>query len=392
MNPEGSIFEGKTLDDAVRKGLEALRLSRAEVMITMIEEGSGGFLGLGARPYRVRVMPRPGGAIPEPLERGDRERGGRRESGRPRPGARRGRPAQGARRSEEPAAGQRGRYEQRRRGGAEPTGPRSHIRHRGERTEEFGARPPIGESTPEGESARGGDRDRDRGRRRRRRRNGGRPGETRERTGNEGMTATRPAPSATDRMGGQEHHAAAEAVREREREPRTGVAAEAAPVLSPEALAAEGRRLTEELMRHMGFEATVTATADEESRVDVTVEVHDGEELLTGRRGEVRQALQHVLNLMLNRGGRGYHLQLEINEFWKQRETELVEMARRLAEEALVSGSEAVSEYLNAQERRILHVTLREDTRVKTYALGTGLIKRVAVAPADFPSDEESAE
>ena len=66
MRNEGSIFEGRTLDDAVRKGLEALGRSRAEVMITIIEEGSGGFLGLGARPYKVRVMPRPGGAMREP--------------------------------------------------------------------------------------------------------------------------------------------------------------------------------------------------------------------------------------------------------------------------------------------------------------------------------------
>jgi len=32
----GVVFEGKTLDDAVRKGLEALGLSRAEVSIAVI--------------------------------------------------------------------------------------------------------------------------------------------------------------------------------------------------------------------------------------------------------------------------------------------------------------------------------------------------------------------
>lgn len=164
---------------------------------------------------------------------------------------------------------------------------------------------------------------------------------------------------------------------------------QAVATLPPEELAAEGRRLTEELLKRMGFEAGVTANA-EDNRVNVQVEVHDGEDLLTGRRGEVRQALQHVLNLMINRGGRGFHLQLEVNDFWQRRETELQEIARSLAEQALANGSEAVSEYLNAQERRILHVTLREDTRVKTYALGTGLIKRVAVAPADFASPEDS--
>jgi predicted RNA-binding protein Jag len=166
--------------------------------------------------------------------------------------------------------------------------------------------------------------------------------------------------------------------------------AEGGTLMSPDELAAAGKRVTEELFQKMGFEATVTARA-EGDHVDVSAAVGEGEDLLTGRKGEVRQALQHLLNRMLNRGeGSRYHLQLEINEFWQHREEELRALAQRLAEEALSTNSEAVTEYLNAQERRIVHVTLREDTRVKTYALGTGLIKRVAVAPADFPEGPRS--
>jgi spoIIIJ-associated protein len=136
----------------------------------------------------------------------------------------------------------------------------------------------------------------------------------------------------------------------------------------------------------------VTATA-EGDRVDVTATVPEHADLLTGRKGEVRQALQHLLNRMINRGeGTRYHLQLEINDFWKRREDELKALALKLAEEALESRSEAVTEYLNAQERRIIHVTLRDDTRVKTYALGSGMIKRLAVAPADFAGGAEESE
>src|ERR1700741_2624460 len=68
----GVVFEGKTLDDAVRKGLEALGLARAEVSIAGMEEGSGGFPGSGARPYKVHIMPRPGGPPPEPMNEEDR--------------------------------------------------------------------------------------------------------------------------------------------------------------------------------------------------------------------------------------------------------------------------------------------------------------------------------
>jgi len=160
--------------------------------------------------------------------------------------------------------------------------------------------------------------------------------------------------------------------------------------MPPGELEREGVRLTQELLGHMGYEATITAKA-EDTRVDVHASVAEGGDDLAGRKGEVRQALQHILNRMLNKGGGSmYHLQLEVNDFWERREQELGDLARQLAEDALGSGSEAVTEYLNAQERRIIHVTLRDDTRVKTYALGTGLIKRVAVAPADFPEPEHA--
>jgi len=104
----GSLYEGKTFDEAVKKGLDALRLTRAEAVITTVEEGKGGFLGFGSRPFRVSVARRPGGAIKEPAEREDRgnraARGGRDEA---RGGGRGGRTERGGRggRDEKPARG-----------------------------------------------------------------------------------------------------------------------------------------------------------------------------------------------------------------------------------------------------------------------------------------------
>jgi spoIIIJ-associated protein len=124
--------------------------------------------------------------------------------------------------------------------------------------------------------------------------------------------------------------------------------------------------------------------------VDVTIEVEGGDDLLNGREGETRQALQHLLNRFLNKGdGSRYHLQLEINDHWHQREVELEELARRLAEDAASRQVEVVSDHLNSQERRIVHMTLRDDARVRTYSLGIGAVKRVAVAPASFPDRSE---
>ena len=368
----GSIFEGRTLDDAVRKGLEALGLSRAEVMITMLEEGSGGFLGLGARPYKVRIMPRPGGPIQEPAERTG---GGRRDRGREgRGGGRERREHRGGDGRREAGTG-RDRFRGERKGGGDrpAVGPPARVERGGPTTQ----RPREGERSAgfRGESGTEGD-----GRRRR----GRRGGRDRGREGMERMPAG-PRPGASD-------------MAEAPRAPRSsdaaaaGVSEHAGPALSPAELEAQGKHWTEELFKAMGFEATVTATG-EGDRVDVTATVPEREELLTGRKGEVRQALQHILNRMLNRGeGTRYHLQLEINEFWKRREDELRALAQKLADEAVENQSEAVTEYLNAQERRVIHVALRDDGRVKTYALGSGMIKRLAVAPADFPGAPEEGE
>ena len=57
------IFFGANVDEAIAAGLSALGLPREWVQIEVLDEGSPGFLGLGARPARVRVIPI---APPEP--------------------------------------------------------------------------------------------------------------------------------------------------------------------------------------------------------------------------------------------------------------------------------------------------------------------------------------
>src|SRR5262245_25292408 len=398
MEPKGSIFEGKTLDDAVRKGLDALGLSRAEVMINVIDEGSNGFLGIGARPYRVRVMPRPGGAIREPgeRERGDRggrgrrggrtegrngeargqERGSRHGGGRGR-GDGRDRAAEGGgRRSERggerrPERGGERRTETR---GGSPreerrAAPSDRGNERGRETRperapiEAQQRTPRDDAGAPGQEPRGGDGDAGGRRRRRGRRGrGGRP---------QGEGSRAPVAEAAPMSGEPDNQfeAAPSAERterggersnRRERAPmrsEANTAIENEPAMPNEELAKLAQTTTTDLLKAMGFEGTITAKAEGTS-VEVTAEVADDEELLTGRKGETRQALQHLLTRMVNRGeGSRYHLQLEINDFWQRRERELEGVARELAEEAVSSDSEVLTEYLNAQERRIVHVT-----------------------------------
>jgi predicted RNA-binding protein Jag len=493
---KGSVYEGKTFEEAVRKGLDELRLSRAEATITMIEEGKGGFLGFGARPFRVSIARRPGGAVREPEEtrerrvsstRRDDRRGGRggrdrdRDRGRDRDKGgdkdkdrdkdrdkdkggdkdkdrevvagprrrdenRRDEPRrEDGRRGQQPARAEGAREERPARAegrgdgrgesregrevrgeGREGRGEGREGRRDGRREErrpavsEAGAAAPAAGAAPADAGQESGAEALER----RRRRRGRRGGRGRRREGAPGMPQEAGAVSSngvTHEEGSFEAHEEFESHREFEtgdapvearvephHEPRPEPRPEAAPrraespvavetmeepAMASSELAEQSRHLTEELLRAMGFEATVTATADG-NRADVTAEIARDEELLNGQKGEVRQALQHLLNRFVNRGdGSRYHLQLEINDFWARREKELEELARSFAEQAVSGNTELVTDYLNSQERRIVHVTLKEDTRVRTFALGTGMIKRVAIAPASFPerTGEEDA-
>ena len=46
---------GKTEDEAIRKGLEQLGMDRDDVSVEILERAKSGFLGMGAKPARVRV-------------------------------------------------------------------------------------------------------------------------------------------------------------------------------------------------------------------------------------------------------------------------------------------------------------------------------------------------
>ena len=59
MNRSQSFeFAAKTVEDAVDEGLRQLGLSRDQIDVEVIEEGSRGILGIGATDALVRIKPR----------------------------------------------------------------------------------------------------------------------------------------------------------------------------------------------------------------------------------------------------------------------------------------------------------------------------------------------
>ena len=103
---------------------------------------------------------------------------------------------------------------------------------------------------------------------------------------------------------------------------------------------------------------------------------------LVGRRGEVINALQYLMNVMSTRKlGNGVRVVLEGDSYRKKRQDVLTTLAHNIAEEVAKRGEEAVLDALPAFERRVVHKALSDFEGVTTYSEGEEPERRVVIAP-----------
>jgi spoIIIJ-associated protein len=141
------------------------------------------------------------------------------------------------------------------------------------------------------------------------------------------------------------------------------------------------------LLEFMGIEADVTARPPETpgdglGRVSAVLDV-TGEDLgiLIGRRGSTLAALQYTVNHMVSRQLKSKALvSVDVEGYRRRREENLKGLALRLAEKVKASGRTITLEPMPANERRIVHLALADDSQVASFSLGDGENRKVAIS------------
>lgn len=104
--------------------------------------------------------------------------------------------------------------------------------------------------------------------------------------------------------------------------------------------------------------------------------------LLIGRRGETLRALQFVTRQILNKdAGRWVPVVVDVESYLVRRKKTLEQLAERMADRAVFSGRRVVLEPMSAQERRIIHLQLRNHEQVYTRSTGEGEHRKVVILP-----------
>jgi spoIIIJ-associated protein len=129
----------------------------------------------------------------------------------------------------------------------------------------------------------------------------------------------------------------------------------------------------------MGLELTAAVEEDPEAtRINLTGE--DGGVLIR-RDGEGLQALQHVVATAFRRQlGEDNRVVVDCNDFRRDKDAELRQMARFVAEKARSSGMPQELGPLNPYDRRIVHLAIAEDPSVSSESIGDAFMKTVIIS------------
>jgi len=112
--------------------------------------------------------------------------------------------------------------------------------------------------------------------------------------------------------------------------------------------------------------------------------------VLIGKRGQTLEALQYVVEKMVNAKCEArIRVQIDVEGYLRNRAENLEKMAARLAEKVLKNRKPATLGQLNSHDRRVVHLALKEEPGVRTQSLGNGYYRKLVIYPQKGDPQEE---
>jgi len=142
------------------------------------------------------------------------------------------------------------------------------------------------------------------------------------------------------------------------------------------------------LLHMLNLKAQVSAHyagAERDGRRNINVDVRGNDlSILIGRRSETLSAFQYVASLIIGKEtGQFVQLSVDVEGYRSRREKQLVQMANRMAEQVSKSGKRQTLEPMPSEERRIIHIALRDHPEVKTESTGDDPYRKVMILPKE---------
>ncbi len=173
--------------------------------------------------------------------------------------------------------------------------------------------------------------------------------------------------------------------------------ATAAPTINAQPVSTADSAIAQEVLRNllakMKFKTQIVEREpadlngyDEQDEPTVVLDIR-GDDLspLIGRRGETLDGLQYLTRLLVAKELEHYlHIVLDVEGYKAHRAQTLTQLAQRMAERVASTHKPAALEPMPANERRLVHIALRDNPQVRTESVGVGENRKVTIIPKSY--------
>ncbi len=134
-----------------------------------------------------------------------------------------------------------------------------------------------------------------------------------------------------------------------------------------------------EMLTRIGIDGTV-----ESEFIDGSLHLNmktDSTALLIGKHGQTLDAIERILNCIVNKNALAKKKVFVNTEGYRERrEQMLTNLAHQVATKVKRTRKDATLSPMSAKDRRVIHLTLQDDDDVSTFSQGEGDMRRVVVS------------
>lgn len=136
-----------------------------------------------------------------------------------------------------------------------------------------------------------------------------------------------------------------------------------------------------DVARNMGAAVTVETIVVGN---DVTFQLSgDKIAILIGKRGQTLNALQYLVQLVINKDGKKYYtVTVDAEEYRARRRETLESLAIKMADKSLKTNKSVPLEPMPAYERKVIHSTLQNRKDIVTFSDGVDPHRHIVIKPA----------
>jgi len=105
--------------------------------------------------------------------------------------------------------------------------------------------------------------------------------------------------------------------------------------------------------------------------------------ILIGKRGQTLEAIQYIVDKVVNKKSidKRIRVQIDVHGYLETKKASLQRLAVKLAEKAKHTGKPTTIGQMNAHDRRIVHLSLKNDKEVRTQSMGEGYYRKLVIFP-----------